>query len=304
MTRTPARLPDPFLGQAFHTADAVRNGVTPGRLRREDLAAPTRGVRVPAELDLADLSARVAAFGLVLGERHHFSHTTALALWELPLPPWVVSDATVHVSTVGDGPVMRRTGVVGHRVSPPFADVVACAGLPASSPVAAWCESAGLLAERDLVVIGDHLVARALADPEQLERRSRERRSRWARRLRAAAHRVRLGSESPMETLIRLVIVDAGFPEPQLNTDVHSPAGRFLGRVDLAYPDLRIGVEYDGEHHRTDRATWQHDATRSNGFVSAGWLILHVTARDVADPTAFLLRLSDVFRTRASSSLP
>lgn len=300
MTRPPAPLPESLSTGAFPTTDATAGGLPRGRLRRRDLAVPTRGLRTPVGFDLDDVSLRARAFALVLARHQHLSHTTAVRLWGLAVPPWVAADRRLHVSTIGDGPVARRTGVVGHRVIDRWADVVVHDGLSTSSPVAAWCESAGLLAERDLVVIGDQLVARGMATSELLIARAEARRSRWSRRLRDAAVRVRSGSESPMETLVRLIVVDAGFPEPTLNEDVRDGRGRFLGRVDLGYPRLRIAIEYDGDHHRVDRATWQHDATRSNGFVAEGWLVLRVTSRDVSDPTAFLLRLSAAFRSRAA----
>ena len=51
-----------------------------------------------------------------------------------------------------------------------------------------------------------------------------------------------------METRIRIAIVDGGLPCPELQ----HPVGRY--RLDLAYPHAKLGIEFDGAHHRTDIA--------------------------------------------------
>ncbi|MDP9794635.1 hypothetical protein J2S43_003147 [Catenuloplanes nepalensis] len=88
------------------------------------------------------------------------------------------------------------------------------------------------------------------------------------------------GSASPMETRLRLIIVDGGLPRPVAQHEVRTPEGRFIGRVDLAYPELRIVLEYEGDHHR-DPATYRNDIARFNRFQAAGWTALRFTADDV-----------------------
>lgn len=82
-----------------------------------------------------------------------------------------------------------------------------------------------------------------------------------AARLRLALPQIREGVESPRETVTRLALAGAGFPEPVVAHDVFQD-GRFLGRVDLAYPKFRIAIEYDGKpigrrsrRSRTSRAS-------------------------------------------------
>jgi very-short-patch-repair endonuclease len=94
-------------------------------------------------------------------------------------------------------------------------------------------------------------------------------------RLLAAA--VRLAdplSESPMETRIRMAIHDAGLPCPVLQ----HPVGPY--RLDLAYPGLMLGIEYDGREHLTaERAL--RDLRREADLVRAGWFVLRFTAAEV-----------------------
>ncbi|GAB7051014.1 endonuclease domain-containing protein [Catenuloplanes indicus] len=53
-----------------------------------------------------------------------------------------------------------------------------------------------------------------------------------------------------------------------------------LVRVDLAGPDLRIAIEYEGDHHR-DPATFRNDLLRACRLEQSGWLVLRFTADDV-----------------------
>ncbi len=56
-------------------------------------------------------------------------------------------------------------------------------------------------------------------------------------------------AESVRESLLRLLVVEAGFPRPTVQLEVRDRAGRFLARVDLGWPELRLALEYDGAHH-------------------------------------------------------
>lgn len=86
-------------------------------------------------------------------------------------------------------------------------------------------------------------------------------------------------SESPMETRLRLVLIRAGLPRP-IAQYVVVVDGRTIARLDLAYPEWKIGVEYDGDHHR-DRPVFAADLRRQNKLVAAGWTILRFTATDI-----------------------
>lgn len=285
----PTPLPEPFGPIPFRVGDALLEGLTRPRLRRSDLVAPIHGVRVLAGVDCSVVEA-VAA---VLRSDQWFSHTTAARLWGGPLPRDLSDD--VHVSTAGDRS-MRRSHVVGHRCA--HADVRDHPVGRVSAPARTWVECAEFLGERDLVALGDYFVGRSgLATIDDLAAAIRPG-SRGARSARAALRRIRVGAESPMETVIRLAVVDAGFPEPELNIDVHGAGGEFLGRVDMAWPSLRIALEYDGDHHR-EREQYRHDQRRGNGFAANDWLVIHATAADVSRPAVMFERLRQAFIARA-----
>jgi Protein of unknown function (DUF559) len=97
-------------------------------------------------------------------------------------------------------------------------------------------------------------------------------------------------SESPMETRLRLLLLDAGLGPLTAQHDVLDLRGRFVARVDLAWPALRVAVEYDGDHHR-ERAHFRQDVARLNALRAAGWLVLRFTADDVLRQPAHTVAL-------------
>jgi very-short-patch-repair endonuclease len=97
-----------------------------------------------------------------------------------------------------------------------------------------------------------------------------------ADRLRLAAP----GAESGMETRTRLVLVLGGLPAPAVQYEVTNGVGRAIGRLDLAYPVHKVGIEYDGARHR-ERDRFQRDAARLNQLRVAGWTVLRFTADDI-----------------------
>jgi len=85
-------------------------------------------------------------------------------------------------------------------------------------------------------------------------------------------------AESPMETRLRWLLLQAGLPRPQVQTALHDSAGRFVGRADLYYPEARLVIEYDGVNHR-ERLV--EDNRRQNLLMNAGFRLLRFTAADL-----------------------
>jgi very-short-patch-repair endonuclease len=78
-------------------------------------------------------------------------------------------------------------------------------------------------------------------------------------------------AESPMETRLRWILLEAGL-RPQVQIELSA------GRADLYYPTARLVIEYDGGNHR-DRMV--DDNRRQNALIDAGFKILRYTASDV-----------------------
>jgi very-short-patch-repair endonuclease len=94
-------------------------------------------------------------------------------------------------------------------------------------------------------------------------------------------------SESPMESRIRMALWTNGVPAPSVQHEV--VAGGRCYRLDLAYPSALLGIEYDGEEHRSQRRA-HRDLVREAALVALGWKILRFEASVVHRHPARLAR--------------
>jgi very-short-patch-repair endonuclease len=85
------------------------------------------------------------------------------------------------------------------------------------------------------------------------------------------------GAESPQETRLRLMLIDAGFPRPQTQIPVLGTDGHPRYYLDMGWEDLMVAVEYDGKHH-TDRPVYTKDIIRLEYVNSVGWIVIRVVA--------------------------
>ena len=97
-------------------------------------------------------------------------------------------------------------------------------------------------------------------------------------RLRRAIELAEPETESVMETKLRLLLVIARLPKPQVQVSLYDEVGNFLARPDFYYPLHRMAIEYDGAHHRENLTG---DNRRQNRLVDAGYRLLRFTAADV-----------------------
>lgn len=278
-TRIP--LPSELANSPFLVGHARRSGIAPGRLRGADLARPFHGVRVPETVPL-DLLGLCRAYAQRMRRCEVFSHWTAAALHGLPIVKR--ADDVIDVAAAEPHGLPRARGVRGHRVRPDLITVGLLHGLRVVSPVDAWCQLAAEATERELVVVGDALVRRRrpVATMAELHRAvERMAGRRGHRRLTRALARVRARTDSPAETELRLDLVDAGLPEPAVNVDLRDARGRLIAIGDLVYAEYRILVEYDGDHHRTDRAQYARDVDRLDDLAAAGWRVIRFNASHV-----------------------
>ena len=174
-------------------------------------------------------------------------------------------------------------------------------GLRISAAAQMFVEVAPLLGLVDLVVVGDALVRLGRVTPDELRASCAASRLPAAGTARRAASYVRGRVDSPMETRLRMLLVLAGLPEPQVDHRIHDSDGRVLYRFDLSYPDLRIVVEYDGRQHRADLGQWDHDTDRQDWFDAEGWLHVPVFSRGIyRDPAKTLRRVEAALRSRGA----
>jgi hypothetical protein len=235
-----------------------------------------------------------------LGEGEFFSHTTAALVFGIPLPRNFEEATTVHVSGRDSRP--RTRNVIGHRAS--RTPVVVRGGLPVTHPAALTIELAGILDFDDLIVALDGLVRRkrppttvdalcAVADAAS---------GRGVRALRRALKEVRPGTDSPMETRVRLLITRAGLPEPVIHHVIYGKDGQYIGAPDLAYVEEKIAIEYEGSHHRDDPVVYADDIERREQMQEADWYVIRVISAHVFKHPVWLVdRISRVYNQRRAT---
>lgn len=100
------------------------------------------------------------------------------------------------------------------------------------------------------------------------------------RRARQALALVDAGAESPRETWLRLLLINTGYPRPETQIPVSGEYGELLAVLDMGWEDIKLGVEYEGDHHRTDRRQFHRDIARYEALSDLGWIVIRVTADD------------------------
>ncbi len=108
----------------------------------------------------------------------------------------------------------------------------------------------------------------------------RHRGARGLRQLETVLELVDPGAQSPRESYLRLLLIDAGLPRPHTQIPVFGVDGLPIAYLDMGWPDLMVAVEYDGDHHRLDRHQYLKDIRRLELLERLGWLIVRVVAED------------------------
>jgi very-short-patch-repair endonuclease len=228
------------------------------------------------------------------------SHSTAALLRGLPVPV----DPQVHLTVPADRDRRSRPEIRNH-VATGTPRVNLLRGVRLSHPFQMFVELASMLSLVDLVVVGDALVTLLDCRPEELVEACRASTDRHAVTALRAARHVRDEVDSPMETRLRMLIVLAGLPEPEVNHKIRDEHGRVLRRFDLSYPALRLIVEYDGRQHIEREESWESDLDRREEFDDGRWRLLVVTAKGIyREPERTILRVQRALKERGCRDLP
>ncbi len=286
------RRPVPDRG-LFRSRDAGAVGVTERDLRHHRYAAVLRGVRAPADGEV-DTWLRARAALLLAGPRAVVSHHTAALLWGAAVP----STPTTHVMVATANERHRLEGTTFH-VCTTLQHGHHVRGVPVTSPEQTFIDLARVLPLVDAVVVGDCLVRLGHVTVEGLREACRRTRLKGAAAARRAAEHVRAGAESPMETRVRMLLVLAGLPEPLLQLELRDADGVTTYRLDLAYPEVRLALEYDGRQHAENDAQWSHDVVRREFLDAQGWRLIVIRAADIyTHPAATLARIVEALESR------
>ncbi|CAD6007017.1 hypothetical protein [Agreia sp. COWG] len=304
--RTP--LPSSIVGRAFSTREALSLGASAKQLRASDLTAPFHGARLPVGVDT--LRDRCLALQSVTNPTTFFSHSTAARLYGVPLPRRLEHESAVHVTVERPNRAPQRPGVIGHSCASGTEGEswLDSRGLRIARATRVWLDLATQLDLTELVIAGDYLLRGfrerdgthtpfvTIAQLRQAAHHNGDRRRRTliARALDLVRERV----DSPYETRLRLIIWSAGFPDPVVNQPILDARGDTIAQPDLRVPGFMVGVEYQGDGHRTDRRQWQRDVVRRRELDAIRWKTLEAVVPDIRNPAHLLHALEFELRER------
>jgi len=279
----------------------ARTAVATGLLTRADLRSSAwppvlHGIYADARLSLTHAHRCLAVARYVLPPSGAIAGRSAVALYRIR--PSAAPTDPVEVVVPPTATLGRGAGLRVHVVDLLDGDVEHRSGLRVTTPTRTCWDLAQWLTPVEAVVLVDALLAaRLVAVSDLLDYASGRKGARGWRRAMRVAMLADAGAESPPESRLRVRIVLAGLPVP-VTQHVISHQGRFLARVDLAWPEHRVAVEYDGLWHGTTEQ-FHADRRRLNALTAAGWVVLHVTAQRLRDDfDGFVAELRAALRRR------
>ncbi|MCH9276216.1 hypothetical protein JS533_008040 [Bifidobacterium amazonense] len=245
----------------------------------------------------ADVTQRCANITTQLGKPILFGMTTALELQGIVLPDRCSLDMTAlhSVASTAARRIDTSDGTLRSHLWKPIADEQRSSRTITSSvralhPFHAWAQLAKHVSLEDAIKVGDAVLVARSHDPRDtyqslvsLINRTRGFAGRTTCLL-ALTH-ICENVASPMETIGRLAATRHGVPRPETNYAV--PGETFASgkpmTLDMAWPEFKVAVEYDGDHHRTDKTQWRRDQEKRERLRSHGWIVVVITADNLRD---------------------
>ncbi|HEX2214238.1 MAG TPA: hypothetical protein VHH12_12490 [Mycobacterium sp.] len=257
----------PFVGGTAVDAGLLSRGQLRSRYR-----PIYRGIYVPRrhEVSLADriVGASLTSAGAVIA---------GVAASALHGAKWVGDDAPIELVATG----RRQRGLIVRNETLAADEVTTVAGIRVTTPARTAFDLGRHLPRGKAVARMDALMnARPFSTEDVSVLAKRHRGARGLRRLGVALPLVDGGAESPMETWLRLLFVDAGLPRPTTQFVIYDERGRYVRRIDMCWEEFRVGAEYDGEQHLTSRDQYVKDVQVNRVLQRLNWHVIHVIKED------------------------
>lgn len=263
---------------------------------RSNIFVPAAREDGPAQQRVAEVLAHMRGVAERMTTAWWFSHASAALVWGC----WTWRLAPeVHVTQLSNPSVRKADDplLVRHwtRLLPPR-DRAQIAGVPVTSLERTVIDCARLLREPQALVIADSALRLGANRSTMATILSESAGRRGVRRARLVMELADGRSESPGETLVRWIAHSYGLPAPEPAVHISARDRDYL--VDLAWPELKLGIEFDGAVKYSggvygdpaERAA-ARDRRQAN-LEAAGWTILTVTWEDLAEPHVLARRLN------------
>lgn len=286
------RRPPALRRAVFIGRNAIRDGLlTRSQLRNSAWRPILRGVYADSDLPV-DHGLKIRAAALIIPPEAAITGLSAAWLWGVRL---AAAEDPVDVVT------SRRLGLakkVRIRTAPtPAADINDIGGVKVTTPLRTAWELAMRLNLPEAVTYCDAMARCGLVVPTGLATYVRNHAGQHGCRIVAAVFSlVDSRSESPQESRLRVHMALADLPPPVPQYEIRVD-GEFVARVDFAWPDLKVAVEYDGVWH-ADTGQLVRDRERLNRLQAAGWYVHHVTFRDMHNVERTIAEIRRVLASR------
>jgi hypothetical protein len=275
------------MSQAFIGGEATSGGLIRGQLRWNYTAVHPR-VYIPKG-----------------AERTVFLNTMATWLWTerkgiiagraaaaLHGAKWV--NASMPIEVIAEHG-RRHPGIIVYEQRIGEDEITCVAGIPVTTVLRTALDLARHLPRNTAVAHLDALAAATgvtCADAFALAEQYRG--TPGIRRARIALGLMDAGAQSPRETQLRLWLIDDGLPAPR--TQIRVSDGCREAFLDMGYDEPMVGLDYDGEHHASNRKQYVYDIGRGELIDRQGWIDIHVVAEHTR---RFVLhRVREAFRHR------
>ena len=270
-------------------------------LDRGELVSFHKRVLVCRDL-VTQLRTRAAAALLLAGERAVLTRHTAARMYGCTAADLAPIDILVPYGRRID----RLPGIVVHHGVFTEDDIAPIDGLPllapelvladmlcrARRPIALACadQMLGGLPEAQRAGFRDSVfqAIRARAD------------NRGTRQARVLLDLATGSPESPFESQLLLMFYDRELPVPTPQYSVTTIDGRELYRLDFAWPELRIAVEYDGYASHAERQ--ERDRRRDEDLAGRGWIVIRAAIDDLIAPSRLISEVRHALTTRRLSA--
>ena len=214
----------------------------------------------------------------LMGLQGVFSHTSAAALWGLDVlnAPSIVHVYSTATSSSDRGRICRH-----RRGFDPNA-VTAIPGTPVIATTVARTlqDCARSMPFREAVVLADSIMRRGLMEPREVTEILLNLAGYGSSAGPLLAQAVDASSESAGESLARCLLMEHELPTPMTQYPISCEGRNY--RVDFAWPEARVILEFDGEQKYVDHpGRDRSEAARDRALTRAGWTVVHLTWADI-----------------------
>ncbi len=256
---------------------------------KQPLAAPYWGTRSYSDPG-PDIVARASLFATRMPPRAFYFGRTAASLHQLPLPTRYSFETALHVGVPAGLRRVEVLQIVPHHVRVVADDLLDWETTLVTSPTRTWCDLAASLSLAELVAVGDRLLwhRKPMATRDALATQiDRFEGRRGIRLMRSAIVLLSDLADSAPESELRVAIIQAGFPPPRVNEEIFLSRGGSV-HPDMSWPQFRVAIDYEGDHHRVEREQWRHDIRRFSDLEDDRWRTYRATGDDYRSPHRLL----------------